>query len=171
MFGPYGERDGRLERLRALLSGAEIPQSAIKARREELELSQRGLARVSGVSQPMISRIESGEQFLTNAAAQKLGAVLKMGRHELGLAEHLSLMRRLAVKSELDDPKAAVDIALHLLQTQPESEAGRRVSDAAVEALVDIAEAASDNWSGVGTKSKKRAARDSQGRIVNQGRG
>jgi hypothetical protein len=49
-------------------------------------------------------------------------------------------MRRLATKGKLE-PEAAVRVALQLLETQPASESGRRVSDAALAALTDIAEA------------------------------
>ncbi len=48
-----------LEGLRSLLAG-EVPTSAVKARREALGMSQYDLARASGVSQPVISRIEAG---------------------------------------------------------------------------------------------------------------
>ncbi len=66
---------------------------------------------------------------------------LQIGRDDLVLEESLSLMKRLAVKGRLPS-EAAVDVALHLLETQPASEAGRRVNDAALAALVEIAEAA-----------------------------
>lgn len=162
MLDQYKERDGRLKRLRASPSGEKIPESAIKARREELGMSQHELARASGLSQPVISRIEAGTQLLMAAASQKLGAALKRKPHDLGLAENLSLMRRLAVKGRLDS-KAAVSIALHLLQTQPESEAGRRVNDAAIAAMADIAEAAAENY--VGGKVALKI-RDERGRQI-----
>lgn len=152
MFRSYGggEREALLEVLRSRLAG-EVPTSAVKARREELGMSQHDLARASGVSQPVISRIEAGGRLPTNAQAGKLGVALKMGRDDLGLEESLSLMRRLAVKGKLPS-EAAVDVALHLLETQPTSEAGRRLNDAALAALVEIAET---------------AARGSQDRIAN----
>ncbi len=160
MFDAYEERDGRLEKLRALLSEGKVPESALKVRREVLKMSQRSLAQLSGVSQSVISRVESGDKLLTDAAAQKLAAALKMDRQELGLAETLSWMRSLAVKGELE-PKATADIALHLLQTQPESEAGRRVNDVAITALADIAEAAAETYGGSVAVTKTR---DRQGR-------
>lgn len=134
-------QDERIRKLQELLSGQGTTQSTVKTRRCELGLSQRGLARRSGVSQPTISRIESGEELLTTYASQKLSIALKMDRQELGLAENLSLMRRLATEGQLK-PEAAVRVALQLLETQPASEAGRRMSDAALAALTDIAEAA-----------------------------
>lgn len=154
MFRPHGEGDqeGLLEGLRYVLAGPE-PTSVVKARREKLGISQRELARVSGVSQSVISRLEAGDQLPTNAQTGKLGVALKMGEHDLGLNESLAFAKRLAVKGKLP-PEAAARVALHLLETQPTSEAGQRVHDAVLEGLLDIAKAASSNWSGVVIKAK-----------------
>jgi transcriptional regulator with XRE-family HTH domain len=95
MFGPHGgnEREDLLDGLRSLLA-REMPTSAVKARREELGLSQHGLARASDVSQPVISRVEAGEQMLTREAQRKVAVALKMDEHDPGLKESLAFMRR-----------------------------------------------------------------------------
>lgn len=166
-LGGEGDRGDLPDRLRSILAG-KVPISAVKARREELGFSQHGLARVSGVSQPVISRVETGERLLTSDVARRLSVALKMSEHDLGLNENLSLMKRFATKGKLP-PEAAVGVALRLLETQPDSEAGRHVQDAVLEALVEIAKAASATWTGVATKgSQKGAARDHHGRVIDK---
>jgi transcriptional regulator with XRE-family HTH domain len=168
MFGwPYKESDGgrevALEQLPVLVS-----ESAIKRLREERGLSQHGLGRVSGVSQAVISRIESGDAPLSGDVAGKLAAALKVDRGELALAEGLAQMAKLAVKGQLR-PEVPAGVALRLIESDPPSEAARRLGDAALEALVEIAETASANWSGMATKSDERwAKRDLSGRRLDK---
>jgi predicted nucleotidyltransferase len=50
----------------------------VAARREILGLSQRDLARASGVKQPLISAIESGRRTATSAAQEALSAALRV---------------------------------------------------------------------------------------------
>ena len=103
-------REELLEKLRSMLVAGEVPTSALKTRREELGVSQHELARRTGVSQAVISRIEAGEQLPTNAQIEKLGTALEVGEQDLGLAETMIMMSRLAAKGKLP-PKAIADFA------------------------------------------------------------
>lgn len=51
---------------------------ALAQRREELNLTQQGLAQLTGIRQPMIARIEGG-QMPTAPTLQKLAAALQVG--------------------------------------------------------------------------------------------
>jgi transcriptional regulator with XRE-family HTH domain len=159
-----GKREELLDKLRSMLAAGEVPVSALKTRRKEFGISQHELARLSGVSQAVISRIEAGGQLPTNAQTEKLGEALKVGSQDLGLAETMTLMGRLAAKGKLP-PEAAADFAAYLMTTQPDSEAARRVDAAVLGALVDITETASEARDGaaVAMKSQAKAGRDARG--------
>lgn len=118
-----------------------VPESSVKVLRENIGMSQRSLARASGVSQTVISRIESGDASLTRKAAGNLAAALKTDRHDLTVAENLSLLARLAVRGKLSREVAA-GVAMHLIENEHDSEAGRCLANAALEELVTIVEAA-----------------------------
>lgn len=145
MLGPYrgrgAEREDAMDRLRMLVGCGHAPESAVKALRENLGMSQRSLARASGMSQTVISRIESGDVLLTRKTAGNLAAALKTDRPDLTVAENLSLMGRLAVRGKLSR-KVAAGVAVHLIDNEHDSEAGHRLTNAALEELVKITEAA-----------------------------
>ncbi len=122
----YGDREELLEKLRSTLVAGEVPTSALKTRREELRISQHELARMSSVSQSVISRIEAGNRLPTDAQIEKLGVALKVGEQDLGLAEIMTMMGRLAAKGELP-PEATADFAARLMARQPDSDAAQRL--------------------------------------------
>src|SRR5215218_1927622 len=69
---------------------------------------------------------------LTRQVAGKLAVALKTDRHDLAVAENVSYMSRLAVGGKLSR-KVAAGVAAHLIENEPDSEAGRRLTEAALE--------------------------------------
>ena len=173
-MGQHGDehREELLEKLRSTLAAGVVPASALKSRREELGISQHELARISSVSQSVISRIEAGDRLPTGAQTEKLAVALNVGRQDLGLAETMTTMGRLAAKGDLP-PEAAADLAARLMLIQPDSEAARRLDVAVMGTLVDIAETARAARGGaaVGMKSQAKAGRDARGLRIDKPHG
>lgn len=115
----------------------------IKDIRQSQKLSQKNLARFTGVSEPAISRIESGDLPLSLGMARKMARKLRVKQSELMAASFKSVGDR-AIKS--DDPAEILAIAAkaHIYEVDerewPElREAARDVADRAAKALLEDA--------------------------------
>ena len=169
--GPYRgtnkEREARFEELLALIGGAgsPVPTSALRARREARGLSQHRLARVSGVSQPTISRVEAGTAELPADAAVRLDAALKTdvagGEVPLYALEILTGLKRQALEGKLS-PHKMLHAATLMAETEVTGEGMRPVIDAAVGAMLDVAVTAAEIWEGEAALK----TRDRQGRKI-----
>lgn len=173
MFAPYEIDEERNERLRTLLEvlgTSAVPTSALKAKREASGMSQHELARASGISQPVISRVEAGTTTLTAEAARRLDEALgtdaRVGELPLKDAELLSSLKRRALAGELDAAKLE-SAALAMAATEPSDMRMRPAVDAAVRAMLDVAEVAEKTWqeptaaktrNGVGQRREKTNA-------------
>lgn len=165
MEGPFvedPERDGRLKDLLRFLGRTNVPTSALKARRKAAGFTQAGLAGRSGFSQPTLHRIEAGTAELTPEGARRLDGALGRGPGDLPLeqAEMLSSLKRRALAGELS-PERMEKAALLMASNEPDDERMRPAVDAAVAAMLDVAETAAKNWrpaktrDGVGRRRQK----------------
>lgn len=139
-FGRYGGQvpSRRLEALQQLLDtpskgrAEDIPSSAVKSFRGNQTQVQ--VAMKAGISQEMLSAIETGSRELTETTAKKLAPVLGVKAKDLMIAERVGSMKRAAMKGQLS-PERLLDAILVLDQELPESGAADELLDAMVDVL------------------------------------
>lgn len=90
-------------------------ESVLKALREQLGLSQNGLAAESGVPQGAISGYERNERDLTPGVAVKLAAALKRDPLQLYLEHNLAACKQ-GLESGDSSPKRALKLAQELVK-------------------------------------------------------
>jgi transcriptional regulator with XRE-family HTH domain len=172
--------DGQTARARELISllglgepgggeRAEVPASALKRFREQLNLTQAELANETGVSAALIQAMEQGKRSLSLKTARQLSGVLGTDAEELMLAEGLSEIARAALKGQVS-PQRLLDLLMDFAYSSGgEGQAGEpdeELLNDVVEALLAILRgvlAREEEAVSVATKSA-RAGRDAHGR-------
>ncbi len=130
LYGQAGYTPAPLKRLRALLE--ECPDSAVKSFRAGQP--QVEVAAKSGISQAMLSSIETGARQLSPEIARSLAPVLGAEPSQLLAAEGISRLKRMALKSQLD-PHVLLEMVLYLDEQLPESQFVDDLLAAMLEAL------------------------------------
>lgn len=170
-FGEYGKDDEggyaeAMDELRRLLT--DVHESAVKAARQEVGISQSRLALKTGYSQPHLSDIETGRRPLTSGAARKIATVLGVEARELEAAQVLVNLKSLG-----DDLDAEVLLhsIMYLQERLPENS---EHAEELLQTLLDLLEArvaelqTTRDTAGVAMKSKEQPRRDRDGRRKNK---
>jgi len=116
---------------------ARMPESALRDLRGSTPASH--VALKAGITPAELSRFESGDRPLTPAAARKLAPVLGVSEEELWTAEHVSSLRRAALKGTLD-PTTLLNKIMELAYALPDSKQAERLAEMLLSVLGEALE-------------------------------